>query len=311
MWSSSTTTVDLPNEPQVEYEVQPAGGDPKSGEEIVSVVVEDANGVSTSASRSLSLGDQLIFNRHPMGIGGLASPLAVGGVTDVGVEYWGNACPSNKLPRAGANANGFLARMLLGGAVPRFNWGNQNSWERDFIDPGQRANGLDDDYVDNVDFTFYTGHANGNSWSFCSNQQDGTLHFNDNPRFGNNNDMEWLVVAACGPLQLNTGAGAWWQRWGPAFDGMHLFMGYQTVTADNDREGKLLAGYMLSGRTVRESWIQTAIDVQRSDDRWAVMGPIGPGGWVNYNDHFWGRGSVGPDIRGSDLQGWWIVWGPA
>ena len=111
--------------------------------------------------------------------------------------------------------------------------------------------------------------------------------------------------------QKTVGGQRWWQRWGPSFDGMHLLMGYQTVSGDNDDEGRLVAGYALAGRTIRESWIQTAIDVQGSSVVWAVMGPIGPGGWVNYNDHFWGRGSVGPDIRGGNLQGWWIIWGPS
>ena len=103
----------------------------------------------------------------------------------------------------------------------------------------------------------------------------------------------------------------WWQRWGSAFDGLHLFMGYQTVTWDNDDEGRLVATYALQGRTIRESWIQTAIDVQGPSEVWAVMGPINNGNWVNYNDHFWGRGSVGPDIRGGNLDGWWIIWGPS
>ena len=306
-WNSSTSPVVLPDAPQVGYDIKLSDGQAKSGEEVVSVLVVDANGISASDSATLPLGDILIFN-VPSGAGFLASPMRVGGVTDVGAE-WIGTCQG--LGGSAGNAAGFVNRMSSAGVNVRFNWGNQNAWERDFIDVGQRANGLDHSYLDNVDFTFYTGHANGNGWTFCSNQQDGFLHYSENPRWGNNVDLEWLVIAACGPLQLESAGLRWWQRWGPAFEGLHLFMGYQTVTWDNDDEGRLVATHALAGRTIRESWIRTAIEVQGSSEIWAVMGVIGPGGSVNYNDHFWSRGSVGPDIRGDQVHGWWIIWGPS
>jgi hypothetical protein len=305
-WNSSTTPVDLPDEPQVGYDIDLPEQAKSEAEEVVSVQVTDANGITAFDSATLPLGDILIFNSPGAGL--MAAPLRLGSTFDVGTE-WIGTCQG--LGGSAGNAAGFVFQFAFAGIPVRFNWGNQNAWERDFIDRDIRSNGLDHDYTDNVDLTFYTGHANGDGWTFCSNQQDGFLHYADNPRWGDSVDLEWLAIAACGPLQLNSGGQAWWQRWGPAFDGLHLFLGYQTVTWDNDDEGRLLAARALAGWTIRDSWIQMAIDVQGPSEVWAVMGPIGPGGWVNYNDHFWGRGSVGPDIYGGNLGGWWIIWGPS
>ena len=153
---------------------------------------------------------------------------------------------------------------------------------------------------------FYTGHANDDGWAFPGHQDDGFLHFSE-ARYGNN-DLEWLVVAACGPLQEDAPPHAWWQRWGPAFQGLHLLCGYQNVTADNVIEGMHWANYMLGGWTVRQAWMQTGMDSQGGNIRVAVMGVFDPKGVSNWNDHFWGRGSVGPDIL--SLGGWWLVSAP-
>ena len=37
------------------------------------------------------------------------------------------------------------------------------------------------------------------------------------------------------------------------------------------------------------------------------MGVIGPGGLANLNDYWWGKGPTGPDIRGTDIHGYWMV----
>ncbi len=305
-WNSSSTAAPLPNASQISYQLIGSQGK-LVGQEVVSVVVVDANGLTAAASQALTTGVPIGF-AAPGKSAGLASMLLVPGGLDVGTE-WIGLCGG--LGGSAGNAAGFVNRFSGAGVPVRFNWGEGNAWERDFIDPSRRGDGLDGFYVDNADFVFYTGHANGNGFSFCSAQSDTFLGYGDGVRWGNNPDLEWLIIAACGPLQLESGGQRWWQRWGPTFDGLHLFMGYQTITYDNTDEGRLVAQYSLAGWTVRNAWIQTAIDVQGPSEVWAVMGVIGPGGWVNYNDHLWGYGSVGPDIRGGDLHGWWIIWGPS
>jgi len=263
------------------------------GPEVLSVWVEDAEG--------LSAGDSVLIELSGDG----AKPL-VGGVVDAGSE-WIGSCAG--LPRAAANARGFVVTMRLAGAQIRFNYGESAAWERDFKDASDAG------VVDNADLVFYTGHANAHGFEFCSQQDDRFLRY-DEARWGDG-DLEWLVIAACGPLQRSAPGGAWWKRWGPAFQGLHLLLGYATVTFDNTEEGLIFAAgatgfpFPSLARTVREAWVRAAKETQGPEEIWSVMGVYGKNGETNYNDYFHGRGPVGPDIKGSDLGGWWIVWGPS
>jgi hypothetical protein len=93
--------------------------------------------------------------------------ILVGGVTDVGTEWVGT---SQGLGGSAQNAQGFVDSFNAEGVLVRFNWGDFNTWERDFKDP-VFAGGDDDDWVDNVDAVFYTGHAGGDSFN-ASSQTD-------------------------------------------------------------------------------------------------------------------------------------------
>ena len=261
------------------------------------VTVIDANGLTAYAAA-------------PVPAGATAVPRSMASQApgfDVGTEWIGDC---GGLGGSQGNAGGFVSTFGSSGVPSRFNWGNQNAWQRDFLDRDFVGNALDQDYVDRVDFTFYTGHANGDGFTFCSEQNTGFLGFGDNPRWGDV-ELEWLIIAACGPLQEDWGGQRWWQRWGPAFDGLHLFMGYQTVTFDNDQEGTIVASRTLAGATVRSAWVEAAVATQGEAELWAVMGVIGASGMSNYDDHVWGEGSVGPDIRGANVNGYWMISGPS
>jgi hypothetical protein len=264
------------------------------------LVVIDANGLTAQASVAVPATGRAL----PLPPRGMMSQAAG---FDVGTEWIGDC---GGLGGSQGNAGGFVSTFTGAGVPSRFNWGNANAWQRDFLDRDFVANALDQDYVDKVDFVFYTGHANGDGFVFCSEQNTGFLGFGDNPRWGDL-ELEWLVIAACGPLQFDSSGQRWWQRWGPAFDGLHLYMGYQTVTFDNEQEGTIVASRTLAGSTVRQAWVEAAIATQGESEIWAVMGVIGNGSMSNYDDHVWGEGSVGPDIRGADINGHWMISGPS
>ena len=120
------------------------------------------------------------------------------------------------------------------------------------------------------------------------------------------------MIAACGPLQQSTSAGSWANRWGPAFDRLHLLMAYASTSYDNRREGSTLASYLTrqSPLDVRRAWVQTATDIQSSDVTYAVMG-VALSGWAmpNYTEYFWGHGSTGADVPASQVYGYWRVSG--
>jgi hypothetical protein len=299
-WVSSTTDLSSQSGASIEYSITPRSGQPTPTEEILTVIVTDAAGLSTSASETIPLTK---FTAASSDSSSIIIPMA-GGTTDVGTEWVG---VSQGLSGSAGNAGGFASRFNSAGVFVRFNWGDFNAWERDFKDPAFTG-GNDTSWIDNVDAAFYTGHANGDGFTFPSSVNDGFLHYNE-ARWGNN-DLEWLVIAACGPLQLESGGKQWYQRWGPAFHGLHMICAYQNVSNDNTVEGTKYANYLLNGYKVRQAWIKTAIEVQPGSVRYGVMGVIGRDGMSNINDHFWGKGSVGPDIRGTDIIGYWLIHGP-
>ena len=205
------------------------------------------------------------------------------------------------------NAKGFVDGLADDGWLVNFNWGDGNAWESDW-----RRN--DDTWVDRADFVFYTGHANMNGW-VLSNPDDGFLDFAEvgsSPAspgdLWGQQDLEWVIVAACGPLQdelLAAGGGDVFDRWRGAFDGLHLLMGYAGITFDNEEEGDLVVKYARDGESLINAWFRAAKEVQPSTN--GAGAPDGPtiyagvmyvyrsGTTSPFNDHLWGHGSVAPD----------------
>lgn len=213
-----------------------------------------------------------------------------------------------------ANAQGFVDELTAEGWQRRFNWGNQNAWKSDWLSN-------DDDYVDDVDFVFYTGHASPNGWQLATGGSADWLHHSEvgaspntpSDHWGQEN-LEWMAIAACGPLQddLINGGGNVFDRWRGAFDGLHLLLGYSAVTYDNTLEGRRLASYARSGMTLMQAWFRLAQEIQPSTNGWGdPYGPdvyaaamyIGNASGNTAGDHLWGHGSVGPDIRNSTYRG--------
>jgi hypothetical protein len=229
--------------------------------------------------------------------------LAAANPFEAGTSWIGQ---SGGLAGSQANAQGFVDELAAAGWLINFNWGDGNAWESDW-----RRN--DDTWVDAADFVFYTGHANMSGW-VLSNPDDTFLSFTEvgagagNPGdLWGQNDLEWVVVAACGPLQdeiLAQGGGDVLSRWDGAFDGLHILLGYGAVTYDNEVEGRKLAQYAKGGSTLIDAWFRTAKEVQPSTNGFpAPDGPnvyvgamwVGRDGIDPSGDHAWGFGSVSAD----------------
>ncbi len=214
---------------------------------------------------------------------------------------------SGGLSGSHANALGFETELLADGWLKGFNWGDAAAFESDW-------NKNDDSYVDAVDFVFYTGHANGNGWQL-SPPNDNFLSLSDvggPPDRWGKQDCEWIVIAACGPLQddiINGPGGGDVFRWRPAFDGLHMLLGYATTSFDNTDEGQFLVQNAKAGGTVRASWFHAASNAQPAGwgvwvgALWGVSPGADPG-----NDHIWGHGSVSPDP--SSPTTWIAMWSP-
>lgn len=215
---------------------------------------------------------------------------------------------SGNLPGSHDNAKGFVDGLAADGWLVNFNWGDGNAWESDW-----RKN--DDTWVDAADFVFYTGHADMNGWVLAT-PDDGSLSYTevgggpaDPGDLWGQQDLEWLIVAACGPLQdevISKGGGDVLARWDGAFDGLHSLMGYGAITSDNKEEGKRIVQYAKQGTPLIDAWFRTAREIQSSTN--GAKPPDGPDVWVGAmyviagsadprNDHLWGHGSVSADPK--------------
>ncbi|WP_088889140.1 DUF6345 domain-containing protein [Leptolyngbya ohadii] len=249
------------------------------------------------------------------------------GLLDVDPPYEAGASWIGKIGGLGGsekNAQGFVDGLRNAGWKINFNWGDCNAWETDWHEN-------DDDYVDAADFVFYTGHAGGDGWmlvnpgncatDYLISPEVGASPENPGDIWGQQ-DLEWIIVAACGPLEddilSKPGGGNVLQRWDGAFDGLHLLMGYGSVTFDNVEEGGRVVKYAREGQRLVDAWFRAAQEIQPSEN--GEQAPYGPkvyvgAMWANksgqpspVNDHLWGCGSVAPDPTPAD--GFTCMWVP-
>jgi hypothetical protein len=256
------------------------------GNEVLQVIVTDANGIQAAAAADLG---SAALQVSPM-TGPVMGPEPIGGVTDFGVE--------RAVSDMGSGIqSGFINRFKQS-ALLRFNWTGLASWERDFK---QGGTGLDHLYVDNVDLTLYIGHGWSGGFTFEGAQDDGSIVPNDVIGAWGNNDLEWLCLVSCQVLKWNDGKNVV-QRWGPAFDRLHMLLGFDTNAYDWSGFGGRFAGYTLGldlgfinlpPLPIRHSWFLAKRDQQPASVVAGAMGPIGPNNVSNCNEYFWGKGPTG------------------
>lgn len=282
------------------------------GHEELILTVTDANGLQATERAEPEIGCEptssgeasSALESTSLGLAGTedgASAMSHSGGFQVGIDWVGTFNHNNDLAGVPSNASGFVNRFDDFTGIA-FNWGNNNAWERDFKD-------LDTTVADAADLTFYTGHANGNGWVMESNASDQWVNYNDTAL--GDHDNEWLVIGACGVLQDSTSAGSWATRWGPAFQGMHMILGYATVSNDTTQEGSRFANYTDAGWYLYQAWGQQAIDIQPSSVQYGYGGPVSFNYEWNAYDHYWGQGTVTGDIPASNTWYYWRTVGNA
>jgi len=187
-------------------------------------------------------------------------------------------CPSGWVARdfSQENVDPFDASMLGGGFTQLIDG-------VDFVSPGMFVGGLGAQ-ANAVDLMYYTGHASANTWqaNTTNNPASRTSVNVDDVRLGQV-DLEWLVIAACGPLQATDGAGTIWRdRLTPMFQGLHALMAYATVSNVSVIEGQRFADYAQGALTppglgetdlrgwrfpITWAWQFAAIDAQPTQTR--------------------------------------------
>ncbi len=196
---------------------------------------------------------------------------------------------------------------------------NQNPWVTDPWVPKKafKSDFTGDSDIDSMDIAFYTGQGNMNGW-LC---EDGWFDVsNANMEYGNDN-LKWLVVDACNVL-ADSSIPCWniqgdvMQRWSKVFNGLHLLLGFGTITEIKYTTGYKFDKYMMNGNTIINSWFRTAKDVQpdcKPPYFAGVLYPYNETPKVKIspeNDHLYGCGSISPDIKKPDIAGFCAVYSP-
>lgn len=221
----------------------------------------------------------------------------------------GTAWIDDNLRRALENTRGFVEGLKAAGGSVGFDHEPRNALQEDWIDE-------DDKVVDRVDLVFYTGHAEKDGWALkdknVSKGLVGSLQVNV-PDYWGDGDEEWIVIGACGPLQdlaIGTSRSEVFVRWGGAFDGLHILLGYGSDSRDTPEEGRALLRYAMEGRTMLNAWLRAAQETQPTTIK---QRPVWAGALFPYkgvahsgNDHLWGWGAVSEDILVPD--GFIAVW---
>lgn len=215
----------------------------------------------------------------------------------------GTAWITKDLDSVVTNKKGFVDALAGSAWKINFDTGDaaahEESWA--FLDDDARG-------VDAADFVFYNGHAAADLWYLWKPINERFVARMVGPMPGNDRwgaqDLEWLVIAACGPLQDKaTGAADVdvFRNWQGAFDGLHLFMGFASRSQDNAQEGKLLARAVLRGEPIAHTWLRVAQEVQPvildGAPVWVGVVFAVKAGVSTQGDHLWGHGTVAPDPR--------------
>jgi hypothetical protein len=136
---------------------------------------------------------------------------------------------------------------------------------------------------------------------------------------GPNDTLAWLLTDDCDMLDPTDGGGLnVAQRWGVAFNGLHIMAGFSSLDyGDGPFENavaKNILGVGGSPQTIVQSWFNAAQSTSAGTP--AAMGPafsIGLGlFWMaNIDDYYWGKGSVGATIVPSTFApgdiGFWYL----
>ena len=348
VWTGSNPSVLANSGNSISYEpivraAPPAGSTFAANEtlranEMVSVTVIDANGITFQASQTIGV------QAHPI------NPPESNGA-EHGMASYG--CESPYEPTWTQERVGWQQGMAhAGGGSQKFCWINDASWPGDYIKPSP-AGSLpaspwiygDADYsnwgVNTANLVLINGDANPDEFTemypgappsayfsvdlLRPGNPGGTVvlpiptnptyyHVNYNGSWGPvgpNDRLYWLAGLLCDALDPTDGGGLTpHQRWGAAFGGLHIFTGFASGAAYSAGAfpkafAEDILGVNGPAQTIKNGWFNASSST--NEGLAAAMGPITTGGVSDLNDYYIGKGSRGPTISGAAITGWWYL----
>lgn len=223
---------------------------------------------------------------------------------DVGVEWineYGPTCEAQGLSDLGGRddtAVGFYNVLTAHGYTGRFSYGNDSAWANDFMDRDVVASGTDHVFVDTVDIAYHADH--GNVGLFCfGNPKDRCVVNAADVRWGDNDDLEWMVLDDCSTLRQGQ-YGVWW----PAFQNLHMIISFDTNAHDDGDRGRIFAEKLVEGWSVQQAWWYASEQTEGSSTYAAIAGASN-GDTTIYDEGIWTFRHVAPDPM--PIQWWWWV----
>jgi len=253
--------------------------------------------------------------RHPDAPGEVNGTLgADDGAYDVGAEYVSDSPPSgaggSDLPICQTSAVNFYNKLRGNGFTgsDSYIYANSLVWETDY----KRAalGGSENTYPDNVDIAYYCDHGFDGGVSFPWGHTDGSIVPGDCAGAWGDKDSEWLAFGTCQTLSDVGRAG-----WSNCMNGVHLLLGYTTISYDAD-EGGTWADQMLGSsislpflgtiwlrapKSVAQAWFSMCDSVEPSSVQARVIGEDSR----HFNDMIHGRGGPAYGDVVDNNYFWW------
>jgi len=218
--------------------------------------------------------------------------------TDVGVE-WINEFPTCGFHELGGRddtAVGFYNELTAHGYTGRFNWGNGAAWATDFMDKDVVGSGNDHNWIDTVDFAYHADHGNVGIFGFGVSV-DRCIVSSNECRWGDNSDLEWIVLDDCSTLRQGQ-YGVWWQ----SFQRLHMIISFDTNAHDDGSRGRIFAEKLVAGWSIKQAWWY-ACEQTEGTTTYAAIAGASNGDTSIYDENAWNFGYVAADPV--PLAWWW------
>jgi len=218
--------------------------------------------------------------------------------TDCGVEWINNypVCGFGACSGRDDTAVGFYNVMTSNGYTGRFNRGDNAAWACDFMDQDVVGCGDDHNFADTVDICYHADHGNVGIFGFGVSH-DRCIVSADDCRWGDDYDLEWIVLDDCSCLRQGQ-YGVWWQ----VFQNLHMIIGFDTNASDDGARGGYFAEKLVDGWSVKQAWWYACEQTQGSAT-WAAIAGACNGDVSIYDECVWKFGYVAPDPI--PLAWWW------
>lgn len=197
------------------------------------------------------------------------------------------------------------------GLVDDFYFTQDNCWEKDLR--SQSSGGLDNVYADDVDLFFLFTHGNHSGSTMYlayDTNQDDWLGYSSDWHLGDR-DLEWLALYACKTIDLSGYANQCY----PFMHRLHMVLGAHGNLYDSwttEEVGRDFRDNLKDGDTMRYAWFDGMSDWWHNQETAVVSAEDGQLlDWSNSpakKDHWWGYGSVTPDISHNNVTWIGIHW---